>query len=238
MPRWAMVIDLDKCTACSGCVVACRAENNVPFAGEQQAAMGRAIHWMEIITEVEGEYPHVATRYLPRPCLQCDNPPCIKVCPVGATYINEEGLIGQIYSRCIGCRYCTAACPYTARYFNWYEPAWPRSMEQQFNPDVSIRPKGVVEKCSFCHHRLINSREQARLEGRGLTPQDFIPACVEGCPAEAMSFGNLDDPSSDVWKLSRNQRAFVLLEDLGTKPQVIYLLEGEKYAPGEEALGV
>ncbi|MFQ5892814.1 MAG: 4Fe-4S dicluster domain-containing protein [Nitrospinota bacterium] len=236
MPRWGMVIDLDKCTGCAACVVACRAENNVPFAGEEQAAMGRAIHWMEIITEVEGEYPNLKTRYLPRPCFHCDDPPCIKVCPVGATYINEEGMVGQVYPRCIGCRYCMAACPYTARYFNWYEPAWPQSMEQQFNPDVSMRPKGVVEKCSFCHHRLIRAREQARLEGRPLIPQDYIPACVETCPAEAMTFGDLDDSASEVWKLSRSQRAFVLLEDLGTKPKVFYLAEGEKRAPGEEAL--
>ena len=161
MPRWGMVIDVDKCTGCQACTVACKVENNVPFTEPGQAAMGRVISWMELITTVEGDYPNVRIRYIPRPCMQCDDPPCIKVCPVSATYKNPEGLVAQIYPRCIGCRYCTNACPYTVKYFNWYLPEWPQDMQNYLNPDVAVRPKGVVEKCTFCVQRLQKAEEQA-----------------------------------------------------------------------------
>jgi molybdopterin-containing oxidoreductase family iron-sulfur binding subunit len=222
-----MVIDLDRCTACQACVVACRAENNVPPPDEDQAKMGRSISWMELSTHVEGEYPNVKMRMLPRPCMHCDEPPCIKVCPVRATYKSKEGIVGQIYSRCIGCRYCTTACPYTLRYFNWYPPHWPEPMKNGLNPDVSVRAKGVVEKCTFCHHRLIRAHDQARFEGRSLRRGEYVPACVEACPANAMTFGDLDDPDSEVSELAESRRAFRLLEDLGTEPKVIYLQEKE-----------
>ncbi len=227
MPKWAMVIDLDKCTACQACTIACRTENNIPFSSPEEAEKGRAILWIEMITITEGEFPHLKRRIIPRPCFHCDNPPCIKVCPVGATYKSEDGIVGQIYPRCIGCRYCTTACPYTARYFNWYEPYWNSEMGNAVNNDVSVRPKGVVEKCSFCHHRLQKAKEKARAEGRALLPEDYIPACVEACPSNAMFFGDLDDPKSVVSELSRNPRAFRFMEDLGTEPKVIYLREGE-----------
>ncbi|MEE9534438.1 MAG: 4Fe-4S dicluster domain-containing protein, partial [Acidimicrobiia bacterium] len=166
-------------------------------------------------------------KMLPRPCMHCDKPPCIRVCPVRATYKSEDGIVGQIYSRCIGCRYCTTACPYTLRYFNWYRPEWPEPMAEGLNPDVSVRPKGVVEKCTFCHHRLIRARDQARFEGRSLRPGEYVPACVEACPAGAMTFGDLDDPDSAVSRLAESRRAHRLLEDLGTEPKVIYLQEKE-----------
>jgi molybdopterin-containing oxidoreductase family iron-sulfur binding subunit len=181
---------------------------------------------MDILPFVEGEYPFVRMRLLPRPCMHCENPPCIKVCPVRATYINEEGLVGQIYPRCIGCRYCTTACPYTVRYFNWKEPHWPEKMRNSLNPDVSVRTKGVVEKCSFCHHRLLKAREKAKMEKRKLRGEDYIPACVQTCPSGAMHFGDLEDPESKVSSLARSLRAFKLMEDLGTEPKVIYLAEG------------
>jgi molybdopterin-containing oxidoreductase family iron-sulfur binding subunit len=222
-----MVIDLDRCTACQACVVACQAENNIPPSQESQAEMGRSISWMQLVTEVEGEYPDVKMKMLPRPCMHCDNPPCIKVCPVRATYKSEDGIVGQIYARCIGCRYCTTACPYTLRYFNWNRPEWPEPMKDGLNPDVSVRPKGVVEKCTFCHHRLIRARDQAKFEGRSLRPGEYLPACVEACPAGAMSFGDLDDPDSEVSRLAESRRAHRLLEDLGTEPKVIYLQEKE-----------
>ncbi|MBI5015374.1 MAG: 4Fe-4S dicluster domain-containing protein [Deltaproteobacteria bacterium] len=227
MPKWGMVIDLDKCTACKGCVVACMQENNVSFAGQKGSDMGRVIHWMDMLTISEGEYPHIKSSTIPRPCLHCDHPPCIKVCPVGATYRSPEGIVGQIHARCIGCRYCTTACPYTVRYFNWYAPEWPGEMADALNPDVSVRPKGVVEKCSFCHHRLIRAREQARMENREMQPSEYQPACAEMCPTRAIVFGDLADPSSEVATLSRSSRAWRLLEDLGTEPKVIYLREGD-----------
>ncbi len=221
-----MVVDLDRCTACQACVVACKAENNVPIVSPAQAAMGRSVHWIQIVSFLEGEYPHIRTRFVPRPCMHCDKPPCVKVCPVYATYRNPEGLVAQIFSRCIGCRYCTTACPYTVRFFNWYQPRWPKEMWQSLNRDVSIRTKGVVEKCTFCHHRLLRARETAMVEGRELTPEDYVPACVEACPSGAMYFGDLANPHSLVSRLSRDRRAFRLLEELGTEPKVIYLAEG------------
>lgn len=228
MSRWAMVIDLDRCTGCSACVVACKAENNIPPASGERGPR-RAISWMELIEVVSGEYPDLKRRIIPRPCMQCDKPPCTKVCPVYATYKNEDGLVAQVYARCIGCRYCTNACPYTAKYFNWFEPRWPAEMMNCLNPDVSIRPKGVVEKCTFCHHRLQKAKDAARAENRPLRDGDYVPACVQTCPGGAMFFGDLDDPDSTAAKLAKSPRAFRLLEELGTEPKVIYLNEGERY---------
>ena len=227
MQRWGMVIDLDKCTACGACVVACQSENNIPPSNPEKYAEGRSIQWMTLLPWfLEGEYPNVNFRVLPRPCMQCEHPPCVKVCPVGATYFSKEtGIVGQIYGRCIGCRYCTTACPYTVRYFNWREPEWPEEMKNYLNKDVSVRPKGVVEKCTFCHHRLIRAKEQVKDEGRELLPGDYVPACVESCPASAMFFGDLENPKSVVSELARSARAFRLLEDLGTHPKVVYLAE-------------
>lgn len=228
MARWGMVIDLDRCTGCQACVIACKAENNIPFVGEEQAHAGRKISWMEIITEVHQEGETTRMRFVPRPCLHCDNAPCVKVCPVHATYINPEGLVAQVYHRCIGCRFCMAACPYTAKYFNWYKYDVPDEMKNQHNPDVSVRDKGVVEKCTFCHHRLLKARDKARFEDREMTAADYVPACEESCPAGAIVFGDLDDADSQVARLARSSRASRLLEELGTEPKVYYLKEGER----------
>ncbi len=224
MPLWGMVIDLDRCTGCQACVMACKAENNVPAVGPKQASRERIISWMQVLTEEDKEHPDGKLRFLPRPCLHCDDPPCTKVCPVYATYRNPEGIVAQIYARCIGCRFCMAACPYNAKYFNWhtYQKEGPGQ-----NPDVSVREKGVVEKCTFCHHRLQKARERALAENREIEPGEYVPACAEACPARAIVFGDLSDPNSEVAKLARSPRAFRLQEELGTKPKVIYLTEGE-----------
>lgn len=228
MARWGMAIDLDRCTACQACVVACQVENNVSPAGTEQWQKGRAISWLRLVPFQDGEHgTRPDLRLMPLPCMQCQRPPCTKVCPVKATQIDHEGLVAQVYPRCIGCRYCTTACPYTVRHFNWKRPEWPRPMEQALSPDVSVRPKGVVEKCTFCHHRLQRAKDKARMAGATLREGDYVPACVESCPAEAMVFGDLDDPSSAVTRLSQSPRAFRLLEDLGTEPKVIYLSKGE-----------
>ena len=225
MALWGMVIDLDRCTGCQACVIACKAENNVPAVGAAEALRGRTISWMQILTEEpEHDHPGEKMRFIPRPCLQCDDPPCTKVCPVYATYRNPEGIVAQIYARCIGCRFCMAACPYNAKYFNW------RTYQKEGlgqNPDVSVRPKGVVEKCTFCHHRLQRARERALAERRELGVGEYTTACAEVCPARAIVFGDLSDPGSEVSKLAHSPRAFRLNAELGTKPKVIYLSEGE-----------
>ncbi len=228
MARWGMAIDLDRCTGCGTCSASCHEENNVAFAGEKETIeKSRAFHWIRLMAEKSGSFPNVKARYLPQPCFHCDNPPCVKVCPVHATYLGDEGIVGQIYSRCIGCRYCMAACPYTAKVFNWYEPEWPGDLKRKVNPDVSCRPKGVVEKCTFCHHRIVHAREEARAENRQLKDSDVTPACAENCPATAIVFGNLDDKTSRVSKLAHSHRAFRIGHDMGTKPKVYYLAEKE-----------
>ena len=228
MSRWGMVIDLDRCTACQACTIACRAENNVPFAEPEEAEKGRVISWNQVMASREGEYPNVTETMIPRPCMHCDNPACIKVCPVQATYKNEEGVVLIDYNRCIGCRLCTVACPYTVRYFNWFPPEWPEHLKAHLNsdPEVQPRPKGVVEKCTFCSQRLRKAREAAQAEGRTFNATDYIPACVQTCTGHARYFGDLDDPASLVSKLSHSPRAFRLFEELGTQPKVFYLKQG------------
>jgi molybdopterin-containing oxidoreductase family iron-sulfur binding subunit len=222
-----MVIDMDKCTGCGACVAACKTENNVAVQPPEESYRNRSMFWMSMLKFVEGEYPDVTVRYVPRPCFHCDNPPCTRVCPVRATYKSEEGLVAQIYWRCIGCRYCMAACPYTVKVFNWTEPQWSEERKRCTNPDVALRPKGVVEKCTFCYHRLQVAREKAAMEGRALRDGDYKVACQEACPAGAIYFGDLDDRNSLVYRLSRSPRAMRLLEDLGTEPKVYYLMKGE-----------
>ena len=226
MPRWGMVVDLARCTGCQACVVACKAENNVPVDGPVAIEERRAISWMEVMRIApEGGHGDQRIKYVPRACMHCDHPPCTKVCPVYATVLDEDGLVNQIYDRCIGCRYCTNNCPYTVKYFNFKTPQWPPSMEPSLNPEVTVRPKGVVEKCTFCHHRLQKVKEQAKAEGRAVRDGEFVPACVETCPTRALIFGDLDDPRSGAAREIRSPRAYRELEDLGTEPKVYYLQE-------------
>ena len=227
--KWAMAIDLDRCTGCGACATACRAENNIPVAGPLQREKGRAIFWMDMISETEGEYPDVQHRITPMPCNHCEDPPCIKVCPVGATGKTEDGIIYQMPSRCIGCRMCANACPYERRYFNWSHPEWPKEYRSYLNPDVATRTPGVMEKCTFCHHRIRKAQEIEDAGGRKLTDQDaqHLPACAQSCPAEAIVFGDLNDPESAVSKLEKSPRAFRQLHEIGTHPKVIYLREAK-----------
>ncbi len=228
MARWGMAIDLDRCTGCGACMAACHQENNLAAVGRDETVnASRAFHWLRILPQIEDAGPEPKVRNLPVLCVHCDKPPCVRVCPVHATYLSEEGIVGQIYSRCIGCRYCMAACPYNAKVFNWYEPSWPGDSRRKANPDVSLRGKGVVEKCTFCHHRIIRAKEDARALGRELRDGDVTTACAESCPARAIVFGDLDDPDSRVSRTIRSPRAFRPHEDLGTGPKVYYLSEKE-----------
>ena len=228
--RYAMVIDLARCIGCEACTVACKVEHNVPAAPKD---LTRRIEWTEVYFKEEGEYPFVRTGLDPRPCQQCENPPCVGVCPVGATYQDKErGLVLQRYERCIGCRYCATACPYGARYFNWSDPAWAgKERAQALNPDphpqIKKRIKGIVEKCTFCVERLDRLEARCEKEGRGLTDEDLhlICTCVNTCMGRARHFGDLNDPDSTVSRLARSGRAKFSLEELGTHPKVIYLRE-------------
>ena len=222
-PKWGMAIDLDRCTGCEACVVACHAENNLPLSSPESAAMGRAFHWIRVDRYYEGEFPDIKVKYMPVLCQHCSEAPCEPVCPVYATYQTADGLNAQVYNRCVGTRYCGNNCPYAVRFFNWFDPVWPEPLNLQLNPDVSIRPGGVMEKCTFCVQRIKRARLDAAQEGRALVDGDVQPACVQSCPAEAMVFGNLNDPDSKVSRLAGSERAKRLLEDLGTEPKVFYL---------------
>lgn len=222
--RWGMAIDLDRCTLCGSCTVACKEENNVPTVGSDPEHAGAQIEWMSILWQ-EPEQGGGLPTGMPFPCQHCAEAPCVKVCPVGATYKNADGITMQIWDRCIGCRYCMVACPYGRRSFNWEEPRWDGTLQQLLNPDVATRPGGVVEKCTFCHHRIRRVREQAAVEGRELRDDELqrLPACAAACPAEAIVFGDLHDPDSRVSELARDPRRFQLLDYLGTDPSVVYL---------------
>ncbi len=234
MSRFGMVIDLSRCSTCQACSAACTVENNLPFVGRREALRGRVHHWVRMLPAEHGEHEghepegtDVAPRFAPTFCGQCDDPPCAKVCPVRATYRSEEsGIVGQVYWRCIGCRFCVAACPYTAKVFNWFDAIQPDSMSTCRNPDVPIRPKGVVEKCTFCSHRWQEARDRASLEGRPIADGEYVPACVESCPTGAMTFGDLDDPESKVARLALSPRARQNLPGLGTRPKLFYVSEG------------
>jgi len=227
---WTMVIDLDRCTGCQACVVACHAENNVSTVGEEEVTRGRAMHWIRIERYWEGEYPDLRARFLPVLCQQCENAPCEPVCPVFATYHNEqEHLNIQVYNRCIGTRYCANNCPYIARAFNWFAPYFPEPLNEQLNPDVTVRWRGIMEKCTFCVQRIRRVEEDAAAGGQPIRDGEVQPACVQTCPTEALVFGDLHDPESRVAQLARSRRAFRLLEELGTEPSVIYLKGGEAY---------
>jgi Fe-S-cluster-containing dehydrogenase component len=221
--RWGMVIDLDRCTGCEACVAACHAENNIATVGANQAARGRTMHWIHVERYWEGEFPNIRARFQPVFCQQCDAAPCEPVCPTYASYHSPEGLNAQVYNRCIGTRYCANACPYTARYFNWFNPAWDKPLQLQLNPDVSLREAGVMEKCTFCNQRILAAEIKAKSENRELQDGEIKPACVQSCPTTAMVFGDLNDPNSQVSRMSRSVRATTLLAEVGTLPKVTYL---------------
>jgi Fe-S-cluster-containing dehydrogenase component len=226
-PQWAMVIDLDRCTGCEACVVACRVENNIPTVGPEEAAKGRSINWIRIERYFEGEYPDVKVKFMPVLCQHCEEAPCEPVCPVYATYHTDEGLNAQVYNRCVGTRYCANNCPYTVRFFNFFDPKWDAPLDKALNPEVSVRGRGVMEKCTFCIQRIRKGEEKAKDEDREVRDGDVVPACVQTCPTRAMYFGNIADAESEVSRLSKSNRASTLLEELGTKPRVIYLNKGD-----------
>lgn len=221
--RWGMAVDLDRCTGCGACVTACHAENNIATVGADEAARGRAMHWIRVERYWEGEFPDVRLKFRPVLCQQCDDAPCEPVCPTYASHHTADGLNAQIYSRCIGTRYCANACPYNVRFFDFYNSSWDKPLHLQLNPDVSLRGVGVVEKCTFCVQRIKAATIDADAESRELRDGELTTACAQACTARAIVFGDLNDPDSEVSRLSESPRGSKLLEDLGTKPKVTYL---------------
>jgi len=223
--RYGMIVDLDRCSGCGACMVACAVENNVPPAAAS-ATDRTGITWMRVHRlEAAGQGP---AAFLPLLCQQCGaRTPCAAVCPQNAVEVDpRSGIVAQVPARCLGCRYCMVACPYHARYFNWWDPDWPGELARTLNPEVSTRTRGVVEKCTFCNHRLLAARASEAAAGGDAGPAPtYTPACVEACPAGALAFGNLDDPASDVARLAREPGCFRLLEHLGTESKVFYRSE-------------
>lgn len=221
-----MVIDLDKCVGCQSCAIACKTENNVPHGSPEEQRKRTAPFWNKVIAVSNGKYPSVSINLIPMPCMHCDNPPCVTVCPARATYRREDGIVIQNFRRCIGCKYCIIACPYGVRNFNYKEPVAEEYQRPDLPPDrddrgvwpFPHRTHGVVEKCTFCFHRI----DQAVKEGKKVG-EDVLPACAEACPARAISFGDVDDPDSQVSRLLATRQWFRLKEASGTRPKVFYL---------------
>lgn len=223
--RYGMVIDLDRCTGCGACSVACAAENNVPPAAPR-ATERTGITPLRVQPVSNGASgPARREVFIPLMCMQCgEHTPCVSVCPQQAVEVDSAtGIVTQMPQRCLGCRYCMTACPYHARYFNWWDPEWPAGMEKTLNPGVATRMRGVVEKCNLCHSRLHAAEDKAAAANqRDVNPADYVPACVEACPTGAILFGDLADETSAVARAARAPQAFRLLEKLGTEPKVYY----------------
>jgi len=243
--RWGMAINLDLCIGCNACSTACYAENNLAVVGKDKFEKGQAMHWLRVERywdEDSRAYPDQGAQFLPMLCQQCDAATCEPVCPVAATYHTPDGLNAQVYNRCIGSRYCSNNCPFRVRYFNfysYYESSWPEPLNMQLNPDLSVRDKGVMEKCTFCVQRIRVAKDKAKMENRPVQDGDVTTACAQACPTNAIVFGDRQDENSIVAKLWKQQevkigetkleksnpekRGYRIFEELNVDPSIMYM---------------